>query len=186
MGLLGSCQRCFAQETSSAMAYHSTSSCCLPAVSSRLICSQHLPKLQRRNHRGYCLSDLTLPGEQSEKLCGEAKPLAPAANTAGNFLWCPPLPIDALNAASVDDGRQRGSWPSIPDLCVNGWQNDGGHSFGFLRKGHTLGGSPLNIGKHFSLSHFSARCRQRALLRRTVIRIPALSGRGDDSQDHKN
>lgn len=128
------------------------------------------------NHHGYCLSDVTLPGKESEKLCREAKPLAPAANAAGNFLWCPPLPIYCNQHWVSGWGVTAGlvithPWP------LHEWLTKRQQPFlWILRKGHKLGGRLLNMRKHFRLSHFSAGCRQRSLLRRIVIRVPALSG----------
>lgn len=90
-------------------------------------------KLQRST-----IMDTVFPtvARESEKALQWRQTSSLAANTTGNFPCCPPLPIycQAVNSQTVDKRWQRGYWALFSDLCMNAWQNDRNHSFGFWEK----------------------------------------------------
>lgn len=141
---VGNCKWYFACETSSAMAYHSALPCCLPAVSSRLICSRHFHSGRSSICWGFREEQSRIPStrcyinrQRIWKALRWHQTSSLAAKTAGNFLCCPPLPIywQAINSKPVDEGWQQGWWAPILDLSMNGWQNHRSHLFGFWEKG---------------------------------------------------
>lgn len=93
---VGNCKWCVAHETSSAMAYHSALPCCLPAVLSRLICSQHFHSGRSgcrsfRDESSWMLSTrCCITRKRIWKALQWRQSSSLAANTAGNFLCCLP------------------------------------------------------------------------------------------------
>lgn len=164
------------------MAYHSALPCCLPAVLSRLICSQRFlsgekrsPELQRRIAVDAVYPRCSITRKRIWKALRWRQTSSLATVTAGNFLCCPPLPIScqAINSQSGDERWQQGYWAPILDLYVNDWQNDRSLSFGYLEKGMSWEADKpplLNTCQHCRLRHDSSGCRQRTLLRGGIIR----------------
>lgn len=175
---VGSCKWCFAHETSSAwpialpchvacQLFHHASF----AHSIWSICWRFRDEPPRiLSSRSYITTQRIWKALQWHQTCG------PAANTAGNFLRCPPtahlLPsnqhwVSGWGVTAELVGTH--PWPLHERLTKRQepflW---------ILRKVHKSGDRQsklplLNMWKHFRFSHHSAGCTQRALLRRIVI-----------------